>query len=689
MLTLKAPIELKNRSNYIQADDSFYNRISANYSLIGSEINNTDLLHAVTSPPEIFISEGDITTVSGSTFINNKNEEKLSIFNNLLNRILVNAEMPLTYQDRVYISDVLYKIGIRNDTLFMNEVKKIREENESTNNLITEFLSGGEEVRDLALRQYVSNFIKNIERNESPAGERVSETTLSREIMDRLHTGAIYQILSNFNTSLSNSYVSRNEFLLSEQTAAAREILAERFVERYTGERSELIYRNENIYEDEFLTEEHEENTVNNEITAAVLLDMVRNLYSTGYERLYSDNRKWMEFRDILHNSSDNTLMRLNYLTSDAVSNVVFETNIDTAEISFPEEEPAEEREVTGEAEDQNFIRYLQEINERNVRNMEKYKHLLSVIERTRSSGGRRDGESRTRSAARAVLRDNINPLDLVRREEESTEDTEARVFKEIERLFPDEHTHINRILNEYTNNVNNINSTLINNNIANLINDIESVNLENRERELILRESEGLTREETEELRELLTRERYLEEISSREVPEHVRTEQIHRTNAEELKNVIRNIEETTEERDRIRERREEVTEEIRKAREREAAAGKRRDAVNTEHPGVEIVHKRNETLTREEIEETLDEFKKSNERNIRENTRVEESNRVTENVIMTGEENRREMTTRQIEDITALIDQGVRGRMDSISEEVMQRLERRLNNEKARRGI
>ena len=162
MLILKAPIELKNRSNFIQADDSFYNRISANYSLMGSDITNTDLLHAVTSPPEIFISEGDITTVSGSTFINNKNEEKLSIFNNLLNRILVNAEMPFTYQDRVYISDVLYKIGIRNDALFMNEVRKIREENESTNNFINEFLSGGDEARDLALRQYVSNFIKNI-----------------------------------------------------------------------------------------------------------------------------------------------------------------------------------------------------------------------------------------------------------------------------------------------------------------------------------------------------------------------------------------------------------------------------------------------------------------------------------------------------------------------------------------------
>jgi len=689
MLTLKAPIELKNRSNYIKADDSFYNRISANYSLMGSDIKNADLLHAVTSPPEIFISEGDITTVSGNTFINNKNEEKLSIFNNLLNRILVNAEMPFTYQDRVYISDVLYKIGIRNDALFMNEVKRIREENESTNNLITEFLQGGEEARDLALRQYVSNFIRNIERQETPAAERVSESTLSREIMERLHTGAIYQILSNFNMSLSDSYVSRNEFLMAEQTGAARELLAERFVERYTGERSELIYRNDNIYEDEFLSEEHEENTVNNEITAAVLLDMVRNLYTAGYERIYSDNRKWMEFRDILHNSSDNTLMRLNFLTNEAVSNAVYETGVTFPEIEFPEETVAEEAPETGEVRNESFIRYLQEINERNVRNMEKYRHLLSVIDRVRSKGWRQDGEGRTLSAAREALRTNVSPMEFLRRAEEESEADENRVFREIERLFPEGHDNIRKILNEYSSNVNNINSTLINNNISNLISDIESVRSENRQRELILKESEGLTREETEELRELLTRERYLEETAVREIPGDVRTDVVHRTSAEELNNVINTIEEAIEERNRIRERNTEVTEELRRARELTAAAGAVRESAAGEAAGVEIVHKRNATLTREEIEETLDEFKRSNERNVRETSRVDENNEITRNVIRTGEENRTDITERQLQDITSLIDEGVRGRMDSISEEVMERLERRLSTEKIRRGI
>ena len=128
MLILKAPIELKSRSNFIHDGEVFYNRISSNYSMMGMDISSQDFLHAVTSPPEIFIQEGNVTTVAGSTVISSRNEEKLEVFNNLLNRILVSVNAPLTYQDRVYISDVLYKIGIRNDTLFMNEVKKIREE---------------------------------------------------------------------------------------------------------------------------------------------------------------------------------------------------------------------------------------------------------------------------------------------------------------------------------------------------------------------------------------------------------------------------------------------------------------------------------------------------------------------------------------------------------------------------------
>ena len=691
MLILKAPIELKNRTDFIKADEGFYNRISGNYSVIGSDMGEADLLHAVTSPPEIFIGEGDITTVSGNTFISNKNEEKLNIFNNLLNRIVVNADMSLTYQDRVYISDVLYKIGIRNDRVFMNEVRRIREENRRTNEFINVFLSGGDEARDSALRQYISNFIENISREEERPAESVRENTLSREIMERLHTGAIYQILANFNAPINENLISRNQFLISEQEGTARELLQERFIERVTGERGDLIFRNENIYEEEFFKEEHTEGDVNNEITAAVLLDMVRNLYNTGYEKINIRNTRWMEYRDIFYNSSENTLRRLNYVTEETYAPAFYPESAPEAEVRFPEiPEEAEETVDTGKEEEARLIRELTAINERNIRNIEKYRKLIDVIEKLRTPEVRRGGQGKTISAARRALRGEITPEEIRVREEENRETRETLILKELERLFPEEHEHIVELLTGF-NPVNNDydNTLLVNNNINELLNEIESVRRENSERETLSEERRSELLNETREVRSILER-AGLSGVGAIEGEEETEGEGalIHRAAPEELQDVIRNIEEQNETRDRIIERGREVTEEIRKLQRTEAVPPAEQEAVER-FGSVPIIHKSNETLTLEEVQETLEEFKNSTDRRTETRDTVTQSFDRSENRIIRSEENLTSMTEKQIEDVTALVDSGVRARMDTISNEVMHRLEKRLRNEKARRGI
>ena len=784
MLILKAPIELKIKRDYISSNESFYNRISGNYSLMGSGIEEADLLHVVTSPPEIFIGEGDITTVAGNTVIHNKNEEKLTILNNLLNRIVVNANLPLTYQDRVYISDVLYKLGIRNDAFFMKEVRRLREENENTNSFITEYLLGGEEARDSALRQYVSSFIQNIERGGDISGERVRESTLSREIMDRLHTGAIYQILSNFNSSLSETYINRNEYLLSEQAQTAREILAQRFLERITGDRGAFVFRNENIYEEEFLSGETREERVNSNINAAVLVNMINNLLTTGYERLRRDYNKWFEFRDTFYHSGDNTLVRLKTITADTFYETVREQFKGEAPIEFPApeegEEPGEIRETNRE---QILIRQLQEINERNERNLEKYHRMLTILERVRGRRGRADGEKRTLDAARQFLRSEAGIADKLREEEDRSEENESRAFKEIERLFPDEYKHIYEILNQYSAGERNTeNNSLTNMNISSLMQDIESVRLENLKEDLNYREIDQVALNFLSGVHEII--EGTMEEQNPRGVrerleraevrfPERVRSEvneifsrymenidnsgvsYINRSNIQSLINdidevflesyggeliikeglrrenlserelrtlleieerlgvrdrsgeeavlnrdegadlthpdvyreAVKNITETVENRERVIERQREADRELRRIGEGGGAPeGSYEDGDFYEAP---ITHKTNETLTREEIEETLDEFRRETGRRLETRDTVIESSERRENIIRTGEENVVNLTEHQIEDIAALVDRGVRSRMDTISNEVMHRLEKRLVNEKARRGI
>ena len=59
MLTISAPIEIKAKTTYLHDPEAFYHRITGNYSLMESRIDEEDLLHIATTPPEIYVTEGE------------------------------------------------------------------------------------------------------------------------------------------------------------------------------------------------------------------------------------------------------------------------------------------------------------------------------------------------------------------------------------------------------------------------------------------------------------------------------------------------------------------------------------------------------------------------------------------------------------------------------------------------------
>ena len=63
MIIIKAPIELKIRTDLTQRNDSFGERIAGNYSLMGLEIGEEELIHMVSSPPEIYLADVGSTSI--------------------------------------------------------------------------------------------------------------------------------------------------------------------------------------------------------------------------------------------------------------------------------------------------------------------------------------------------------------------------------------------------------------------------------------------------------------------------------------------------------------------------------------------------------------------------------------------------------------------------------------------------
>ena len=310
MLQLKAPIETKVKADLCGSYESFTQRIRSNYEQINHYVGETDLLHLVTQPPEIFLMDGGDTMFASETNVENRQIQKVQVINNLVNRIMVSADASLSYQDRVYISNILHQLGIRDDRRFMSEVRKAFQETKNRNELINVYWNHMDELRNM-VEEYQENNETEIREQSDILNEQVLH--LHEEVNRRLQTGAIYRILQNFSTT---SYNPRNitdaQYRFAEAGRLSREILLERLRETVRGEAQPLVYRHENYYEgSDTEVNEITVEDVSERVTSAVLLNLLDNIYQSSYE--YIDHRidNWYVTDSAYFQSAENTLERI------------------------------------------------------------------------------------------------------------------------------------------------------------------------------------------------------------------------------------------------------------------------------------------------------------------------------------------------------------------------------------------
>ncbi len=311
MLTVKAPIELKCQAPVFSSWEGFYHKVSGNYQLMSSRIEQEDLLHLLSVPPEIYIGEGGMTSLVNNTRIQNNQETKLEIVNNLLNRIVLTDNVNMTYQDRTYITEVLNKLGIQNVSQFMSQVTRLKQKTQNTEQLISLYWNHLEE-----LNQVVQEYSQSEKVGKDVTEQYESQTNLHlhETIMSRLQTGAVYQILQNFigGSSSNSQYVSNQELQIIEQKRVAANILLNQLRNVVQEEKTPLIYRHENYYETMNLEEDQvTQDTVNTQITSAVLLSLIDNLYFSRFEKQLRSHDTWLNLEHALYQTMENTLWRL------------------------------------------------------------------------------------------------------------------------------------------------------------------------------------------------------------------------------------------------------------------------------------------------------------------------------------------------------------------------------------------
>jgi len=140
------------------------------------------MFHLIASPPEIYVARSGVTSLADYENHMENRELKLSLVNNVLNRILVSDTCRMTYQDRVFIQNTLHSLGVTDVKEFMHQVQSSRQETRNVNELIDLYWANSQ------LLQQIGAYRR---RERQPAKERgllVHERELLRHIIEEPRT---------------------------------------------------------------------------------------------------------------------------------------------------------------------------------------------------------------------------------------------------------------------------------------------------------------------------------------------------------------------------------------------------------------------------------------------------------------------------------------------------------------------
>ncbi|MCL1822998.1 MAG: hypothetical protein FWG44_02225 [Oscillospiraceae bacterium] len=344
MLTLKEPLKLKTArpitaytlcgegGNIIA--DAFCNRISQNYSVMNANLTAEDLFFLVSTPPEIPAFFSDSASFNIQQNIGNKHEFSLNILNSVVNRILLANNSKYTYQDEVYISSVLRKIGITDVLEFMRQVKELREDNRSVYNLLKLYQKNIPEYKNKQTGERTEQ-LRTVREKDSEQ-IKLSETpryTIHNEIYKRLQTAEMYHIINNYtgNKTDTSNQIKTSEIRTIEQFRVGNLIQFSEMKQRFTGTDSnapELQHVHINRYETgESLPVPVNERQVIEQSTAGALLNLIDNVFTARLDNISNNQNLWTDISNIVYHAAEKSLARFqmfrtyktNYSTEDRI----------------------------------------------------------------------------------------------------------------------------------------------------------------------------------------------------------------------------------------------------------------------------------------------------------------------------------------------------------------------------------
>lgn len=326
MLTIKGPIKLHIDQPLTANTDSFGMRIRSNYDLLGAKYAAKDLLFLFTAPPELPEELGGMTTLVSQQNVTDVRSVTMEVVNNVVNRILLDGTENFTYQDQVYITSVLNRLGVTNTEQFMEQVRALRVENESTAHLTKLYR---DEVKSILEREIRGESVPRLplaksEDAEQPVQPVDPRIEMSLRILQRLATSRIYETVHNFqrNYLLGANSFHHNEMRLSEQLRFAGAVsLAE--IKQQIFESPRLFLQHHlNQYETTALFDApRSEEDVLSQAAVAALVSAVDSTVTQVLSRPQIKREQWVNIERAMYQTAYNTLSRFEtYHSGETVS---------------------------------------------------------------------------------------------------------------------------------------------------------------------------------------------------------------------------------------------------------------------------------------------------------------------------------------------------------------------------------
>ena len=292
--------------------DMLSRKIQDNYQLMGKSINATDLLHMVTTPPEVYVGQ----EVNQYMLINEQNnitnKQHFEMMNSFLNRMMLFGTENFTFQDEVYVTSVLQKLGITDVNEFMTEMKQELNEHHHLKKLVQKY-----EKNETQIQKFLQN-MQNITKKQTTdiINQEKHDTVrffMQNNIYDRMQTKEWNRFMYEKKkySFMNHSEITSQELSFSEQLLLADTIELRQIKQKLLLDQQPAEYNQFHFYEQIPIPEEQiTEQTVLRYLGAAILTNLVKNL---NYIRTKSGREKeqnWTEYTTAFYGNSNDTIER-------------------------------------------------------------------------------------------------------------------------------------------------------------------------------------------------------------------------------------------------------------------------------------------------------------------------------------------------------------------------------------------